>query len=69
MFSILYLLSEGQTAESPVIIRSIITKITEVVDDSSARRLSALVILFNLTTAPQSKVDILLGKFNAYFLK
>ncbi len=60
IFSILYLLGDSNT-ESPGIIRSIVSVLVAS-EQQAKRRLSALIVLFNLTSTVDSKLEILLGK-------
>lgn len=65
LFSILYILGEDSSAESPAIIKTIIDSLVSDVSTATRRRLNALVTLFNITSAGSSKYAVLLGKIFA----
>lgn len=61
LFSIIYSLGD-ESFESPAIIRSIVNKLISNKQTNTKRRLSALVVLFNLTFSAESKLEVLNGK-------
>lgn len=59
MFSITYILGDGKQ-EGPIV-QSIIKALTSNTSHAPRRRLAALVSLFNLSYAVESKVEVLTG--------
>lgn len=60
IFSIIYL--QGREDEESAMVKAVITSLTANKSQVPRRRLSVLVVLFNLIYKVESKVDILLGK-------